>query len=136
MSMAINELIYTLQCDMGRTINRPLRLRIADMLSSMWDENRSLQFDNNQLRTTLAYMKESQVTHHCENCETSAKKLEELQKQLEAAVSNIPKVCATCKHDDHDGSAVSREWCIQCYFHDQLAWEWNGQANIIQEGND
>lgn len=131
--MTVNELIYVLQCEEGRVINRPLRLRIADVLSGLWDENKKLQTDNNRLRTAIDYMKQSKVTHHCENCETSAKKLEELQKQLEAAISNIPKVCATCKFDDHNGSTASRDRCIRCYFHGELAWEWNGRPNVTQE---
>ena len=136
MSMTINELIYTLQCEEGRVINRPLRLRIADVLSGLLDENKKLQTDNTRLRNAVAYLKETQVTHHCENCESSAKKIEELQKQLESAVSNIPKVCATCVFDDHDGSTDSRDRCIRCYFHDEIAWEWNGKPHVIQEGND
>ena len=125
--MTLNEIIYTLQCEEGRVISRPLRLYIADVLTDLWDKNKALQTDNNRLRTALAYMKETQVTPHCENCESSAKKIEELQEQLEAAVSNIPKVCATCKFRDDTGEVFRIHRCERCYFHDVPEWEWNGK---------
>lgn len=94
-----------------------------------------MQSDNNRLRTAIDYMKQSQVTHHCENCESSAKKIEELQKKLKDAISNIPKVCPTCMYRDATGDIMNVNRCEGCYFNGVPAWEWNGKANHTEEGN-
>ena len=131
----LNELLYMLECGAdGIALNRPFRLAVASKLRSLNECCQDLHNENLRLKAELENLRSAQTTHYCVNCESSMRQVEALQKKLEDAISNIPKVCPTCMYRDATGDIMNVKRCEGCYFNGVPAWEWNEKANTYSGG--